>query len=805
MTKLLQDLTYAFRRIAANKAFTAVAVACLALGIGTSTTGFSVVDGVLIQPLPYQDAERLVVLNKSNLQLGIRFAGIPYQELQDWQQQTSVFTTIAGLQVRGLTLADNLDPERLLGGAVGAALFPMLGVQPVVGRGFDEEDDQPGAAPVVLLSYSLWQRRYAGSPTIVGQTVRVDGRSRMVIGVMPPRFEFPATHHVWIPLGPEVPDAQRRDHFVTAFAHVKPGVSFARVRDDLAVVARRLELQYPENRGWAPVVRPMRDYFIPEDIELVLVTIMGAVTLVLLVACANVANLLLARASTRQREIALRAALGAGRSRIVRQLLTESVILALISAPLGLAFAYGATTFILRAVPPESVPSFVRWSVDLRSFAYAMSAAFLTGVGFGVAPALQAARVDLQYVLKEGSGGAGGGATRNRLLNGIVIMEIAVSCVLLVGALLFVRTFLNLQRVTGGFDARPLMTMRIYMPERGYESADIRVQRVGDILRRVESLGNVEAAFASNLVPLAGGAFQGPVAIDGHQVPPGEEPMISYIGVTPHLVRTLNVAVRQGRPLTDAEAMSRSHAAIISETMARRFWPTSSPMGARFRLVRDNDVRDWMTVVGVVADIRQEPVPGREQLPAAYIPFPYNVLPTTGLTIRVSGDAAAVTNAARAAIRQSDPNIAVAFVRPMEELRQLGYWPYKIFGWVFSIMAIVALCLGVVGVYGVLAYSVAQRRQEIGVRVALGATKSDVLRLILLRGLRLAAGGIALGVAGALAVTQLIRSVLYNVAPTDPFTFGVIVVTLFLVALMTSYLPARQATTVDPIVALRAE
>ena len=802
---LFQDLKYAVRRMVANKAFTAATALCLALGIGTSTTGFSVVDGLLIQPLPYQEPERLVVLNEANVQRGIRFGSIPYLDLEEWRQQTSVFSAIAGFQVRGFTIADNEDPERLLGGAVGSELFPMLGVRPVLGRSFSEDDDRAGAAPVVLLSYSVWQRRYNGSPTIIGRTIRVDERPHTVVGVMPPRFEFPAIHHVWIPLGPLVRDVPRKEHTVIAFGRVKPGVSFQRVRDDLTTVCRRLGEQYPENRAWTPVSRPMRDYFIPDDIELVLLTIMGAVTLVLLVACANVANLLLARASTRQREIVLRSAVGAGRGRIVKPLLTESVLLALISTPLGLAFAYGATTFIRRAVPPDSLPSFVGWSIDLRSCLYAIAAGVLTGIIFGLVPALQAVRVDLQTGLKEGGGGAGGGVVRNRLLNALVILEIAVSFVLLVGALLFVRTFMNLQRVTGGFDSRPLMTMRIYMPHDGYESSDARVQRVGDILRRVESLAGVEAAFASNLIPLAGGAYQGPVAIDGREFAKNEEPVISYVGVTPHVVRTLNVTMRRGRTVTESEAMSHSPVALISETMSRRFWPTSDPIGGRFRLIQDNQLRDWMTVVGVVADFRQEPVPGREQLPAAYVPYPYNETLTTGLTIRARGDAGGVTNAARQAIRESDPNLAVAFVRPMEELRQLGYWPYKIFGWVFSIMAVVSLCLGVIGVYGVLAYSIAQRTREIGVRVALGATRGDVLRMVLFQGLRLAVGGIVLGIAGALMVTQIIRSVLYNVTATDPFTFGIIVAALFGVALITSYLPARQATAVDPIVALRAE
>ena len=801
------DIKYAFRRIVGNRAFTAAAVLCLVLGIGTSTTGFSILDGVLIRPLPYRDAEQLVVLNQANSKRGFRFGALPHQDLVDWREQASAFTAMAGVQMRGLMISDgSADPERILGAAVGWELFPMLGVQPMLGRGIGEADDRPGAPPVIVLSHTLWQRRYAGGPDILGRIVRVDGAPHTVIGVMPRRFEFPAVHQAWIPLVPVVHDRPRADHVVTAFARVKPGLSLDRVRDELGVVAGRLAQQYPENRDWTPLVRPMRDFYIPEDIKLVLLTVMGAVTLVLLVACANVANLLLAQASARQREITVRAAVGAGRAQLLRQLLIESVVLALVSTPLGLAFAWGATTFVSRAVPVESLPSFVAWSVDLRSCLYAVGAAVVTAVAFGLAPALQTIRVDLQGALKQGAAGAGGSASgSHRLLNALVVIEIAVSCVLLAGALLFVRTFLNLERMAGELDARPLLTMRLYMPRESYPSAELRTQRMEDVLRRIESLGTVEAAFASTMVPFGGGAYQGPAAIDGLARAQDEAPVISYVGVTPHLVQTLNVPLRGGRTFTEAEAMSRARVALVSETMARRFWPSGDAVGGRFRLVQDPQLGEWMTVIGVVGDVRQEPVPGGEQLPAAYLPYPYNAPTATVVTIRVRGSAGSVAGAARGAIRQSDSNLAVGSIRPLDDLRQRGYWPYQIFGWVFSIMAVVALCLAAVGVYGVLAYSIARRQREIGVRIALGATRRDVLRLVLLQGLRLTGGGIALGLAGALAVAHVIRSVLYEVSPTDPFTFGVIAAGLSAVAVVTSYLPARQATAVDPIVALRVE
>jgi predicted permease len=802
---LFRDIEYAWRTLVANKGFTAVAVICLALGIGVNTTAFSITDGVLIQPLPYQDAGRLVVLNQSNTRTGVRFGGISYLDLQDWRQQTSAFGAIGAFQGRGFTITDDGEPERLIGGAVGWELFPMLGVQPILGRGFTKEDDRPGAAPVMLLSHAVWQRRYAGDLTIIGRSIHLDGQPYTVIGVMPPRFEFPSVNRVWIPLVPLVHNTPRSSHSAVAFARLKPGVSLERSRDDLTTVSRRLEEQYTENRGWTPLVRPMRDYFIPEDIELVILTMMGAVTLVLLLACANVANLLLARAAARQKEIALRAALGAGRGRIIRQLLTESVILALISTPIGVAIAYYLTGRIFAALPPDNVPSFIGWSVDVRTLVYAIVVALATGIIFGLVPALHAVRTDLQDVLKEGAGGAGGSASRNRIRNALVVIEVALSLVLLVGAMLFVRTFMNLESAGGGFDTRPLMTMRFYLAADTYQSADARMRRVGDILRRVEGLAGVEAAFASNLIPLSGGGDSGPVVIDGRPSTEDERPAIRFVGVTEHLARTLNVPIVEGRPLTESEARTRSGVALISEMMARRFWPDGNRLGQRFRLERKGEAGQWLTVVGVVGDFRHDPLPGDDPLPAAYVPYPYNAPLNTGLTIRVRGEPARVTSAVIHEIRQSDPNVPVGPIRTMEDLRRLGFWPFRIFGWLFAILGGVTLFLAVIGVYGVLSYSIAQRTQEIGLRVALGATRGDVLRLILGQGLRLAGTGIALGLAGAFGATQVVGTVLYRVTPTDPITFGVIVLVLAGVAMAASYLPARQAMAVEPNVALRVD
>ncbi len=801
---LLQDVRYALRTLASNKGFTAVAVLCLALGIGINATGFSITDGILIRPLPYEDPDSLVALNQSNPRAGVVIGSVPYLDLQDWKEQSSSFTTIAGMQIKAIAVADDDEPERLIAAAVNWEMFPMLGVRPILGRGFSAEDDRAGAEPVILISHGLWQRRYASDPNIVGRVVRVDGRPHTIIGVMPPRFEFPSVHKAWLPLAPIVASTPRSERAVNGiFARLKPGVSIERAREDLTTISRRLEERYFENRGWTPLVRTMREDFISSDLRLVVLTVMGAVTLVLIVACANVANLLLARASTRMREMSVRAALGAGRSQIVRQLLTESVVIGLVSAPVGVLVAYYLTDVLARAIPPDQVPYYIRWAVDWRSLGYTIFVAALTGIVFGLAPALQTVRFNLQDGLKEGGRGAAGSATRNRLRNVLVTVEIGLSLVLLVGALLFIRSFINLQNVSSGFDTRPLMTMRFFMVGERYATEDAMVQRVEDILRRVEALPNVESALASNMMPLLTGGDQGPALIDGQSFADGDEPTIGFVGVTPHFTKTLGLPITKGRNFTETEAMTRSRVALINETMATRFWPKSDPIGGRFRLKRDGVDGDWMTVIGIVPDFRHTPVLGREPLPAAYVSYLYDTSFSTGLVLRVRGEPTRVTADVRREIRGSDPDIAVSQVRTMEELRQLGFWQYRIFGWLFSIFGGVALFLAAIGVYGVLSYSIAQRTQEIGVRVALGATRGDVLRLVIGQGLRLAGGGIILGLIAAFGATQVIRSLLYNVGPADPLSFALIVLFLVAVAVAASYIPARQATAVDPIDALR--
>ncbi len=705
-----------------------------------------------------------------------------------------------------ISLSDTVEPERLEGAAITWDLFPMLGVPPVLGRHFVEEDDRPGAEPVLILSHEVWQRRYQGDAGIVGRSISVNGRPHTVVAVMPPNFRFPENQTAWIPIGPISDNEPRSNRSQMAIGRMKPGVDLAQARSELASIATVLAKEHPgTSEGWSAMAAPLTDEFIPDDVRLVVLTMMGAVTIVLLIACANVANLMLARASGRQREFCVRAALGAGRARLVKQLLTECMLLGLAAAPLGLLIAYIGIWLLDNAVPPGMVPYYIHWEISARGIAYTVAVSMATGLVFGLAPALQAGRLNLQEALRDGARGSGQSGRRARLRNGLVVLEIAMALILLVGASLFVRSFLNLQHANPGFDTAPLLTLRVYMTGQTYASADQRVQRIDDIVRRIESLPQVEAAFASNFIPLGAGGGGGGVIIDGKAVAPGEEPFIFLAGTTPHLQKTMAVPLVKGRDFTDAEGMSRTTVAVINETMAKKFWPDADPIGRRFKLAQ-GEPADWFTVIGVSPDIwRNNMDDDRPQLPGAFVPYPYAPTQNTGFTIRASGDPAALTASIRGEIRSSDPALAIFAIRTMEEVRTTGFWQYRLFGYMFGIFGAAALFLAAVGVYGVLSFSVSQRTQEIGVRVALGAKGSDVLGLVVRQGLTLAAIGVALGLLGAFGITRVIQSLLYNVTATDPVSFGAVTIFLVLIAGVASYLPARRATAVDPIVALRNE
>jgi putative ABC transport system permease protein len=814
MEILLQDLRFAVRMLGRSKGFTLAAVLCVGLGIGINAGVFSIVQAILLRPFPFAHPESLVAVHLVQPRQRVDSGGLSYLDVRDLREQNSVFSVVGAHVPRSLTLSSGgEEPERVIGEAVSSELLPLLGVRPLLGRVFRADEDRPGAPHVVVLSYDLWRRRFHGDPAALGRSLLINGDGYAVVGVMPKGFLFPWAQVAWVPLAPIEHDDARTDRRLAVLARLRPGVTLARAQADVSAVAERLAALYPDsNAGWGAAIWSLRDELIGQQSRLVVLTLMGAVFFVLLIACANVANLLLARATGRQREIAVRTAFGAPRLRIVRQLLTESLLIALGGGALGVVLALSVIRLCTAAIPPQRLtPYFVELSLDGQVLLFTLAVSLGTGLLFGLAPALSGTRTGrLWDTLRQGgraAGGSGSGGAGGphgvRLRGALVIVEIALSLVLLVGAALFARSFLAIHATSGGFDAAHVLGLRVYLPGPRYNDDGAKLQRLLDVVRRVETLPGVAAAGASYTLPLAYGGLQGPVAIEGRAQPRGEEPRVFYTGVTPHFFAALGVPLERGRAWTAAECERNAPLAVVNRSFAHRFWPAVEPLGRRFHLPEVTNPA-WITVIGVVPDVKNGSLDAPAE-PSAYLPYRYQPIRNVALVVRTRFDPAALAPAVRREIHAADAALPVYGLAPMESYRQQTFWAYSVFGGVFGIFGAVALALAAVGVYGVLAYSVAQRRHEIGVRMAIGAQAGHVLRLIVGDGLQLAGAGVVAGVLGALALTPLLGRVLYAVSPTDPVSFALIALVLTLAALLASYLPARRALDADPLAALRGD
>jgi predicted permease len=807
MDTLLQDIRFALRTLTKAPLFTTLCVLCLAVGIGLNANIYSAVYAAFLRPFPYADPDGIVVVQERNTRRGWTEVPTSFETFQDWQAQATAFERLSGMAFRSITITDGEEPVRLSGELVSWSLFPMLGVQPHIGRHFRPDEDQVGAPGAILLGYGVWESRYGADSSIVGRVLPVNGKPHTVVGVMPKGFMFPESEEAWIPITPLL-DGQARDvRSLMVMGRLKPGTDIATATTQLGEISKRHAQLFPEAHGdWVAYAMPLRDRFVDEDMKLVIGAMMGAVTFVLLIACANVANLLLARATSRGREIAVRTALGAGRSRIVRQLLTESILLAMIAVPVGIGIAYWLLDLVLATIPEGDMPYYIVFAIDGPVLLYTVLIGVATGVVFGLAPALQAARGDLVTSLKDGGRGASSGGTRQRLRSTLAVAEVALSMVLLVGAALFVKSFLNLRTKSGGIETSNLMTMRVFMPGERYDSVFAISERVEDVIRRIEALPGVVSATASNLIPLSGGGSGGQIEIEGKPVANrADAPFAGWTGATAHWFTALGVPLVAGRALTAVESRERSAVAVINESMARQFWPGQDALGRRFKQLGDTS-NTWFTVVGVSRDYHPNELDDAGPVGPQYV-LGYRRLAArnTGIMIRTSAAPAQITPAVRKAIRESDPTMPVFEVKTMEEVRQFGFWAPRLFGWMFAMFGLVALLLASVGVYGVIAYAVSQRTQEFGVRMALGAQSSDVVRLVLKSGATLAGLGIAIGLAGAFGLTRVIQSLLIDVSSTDVTSFIGVTIFLAAVALLASYVPARRATRVDPLTALRNE
>jgi putative ABC transport system permease protein len=803
MMTLLQDLRHGVRLLVRAPGFATIAIAALAIGIGANTAIFSVVNTLLLQPLPYRDADRLAIVWEHNIPRDRKNNVVAPANFLHWREMNQGFADLAALSwTFNVTLTGSGDPEELQTQLVTAEVFPILGVQPALGRGFTPDEIRPDSR-VVVISDRLWKRRFRGDPGILQQPIVFQGTLYTVIGVMPPGFSFLDKNvDVWQPFGFTAETRTPRGRSIQVVGRLKPGVTFARAQEDMTRVAADLTTKFPDfNTGWTARVVPLRDQ-LTGDVRPALLVLAGAVSFVLLIACANVANLLLARATARQRELAVRAALGAGRARLIRQLLAESLVLSMAGGISGLLLAWWALNF-LRAVAAERLPvqRLEMVGIDGWVLAFTLGASLLCGLAFGVLPALTAAGPSLNDSLKEG-GRTGSASRGNRTRSAFVIVEIALALVLLVGAGLLMRSFKHLLDVDPGFDPSRTVTMRLSLPSARYGGDGQRAQFFTRFFQQVDALPGVEASGSISWLPLAGAGAATSMMIVGQPKPPtGHEPVTDVRVISHEYLKAMGVPLLKGRLFNEQDAADSTGRVVINDTMARRYWPGEDPIGKHIRIHWD-DVED--EVVGVVGDVKHAGLDGAVRA-MTYWPYPRNPYGTMTIAVRTAGEALGVVNAIAGIVRRMDPDLVVANVRTMEGVVADSVAERRLTMLLLTIFAGAALLLAAVGIYGVIAYSVTQRTQEIGIRMALGAQRGDVLRMIVGQAMALTTAGILIGGVSAFVLTRLMTGLLFNVKPGDPLTFVAVAVVLGLVAAFASYVPGRRATRVDPVIALRAE
>jgi predicted permease len=811
---LLQDLRFAIRLLVKDRWFTATAATALALGIGVNATVFTFVNAVLIRGLPFDRPEQIVWLGSRDARG--RDSGVSIKDFEDIRGASKSFSELALWGNYNVNLSeDDRAPEQFTGVYMTSTFMKVIGQRPVLGRDFTAEDDQPASPPTVIISHGLWKNRYGSSTAAIGRVLKINDQMMTVIGVMPEGFQFPTGVDLWMPFAQLAPGFRSEKRDVRTFSGIgrlNDSVSMTQAAAELATIGAGLQTQYPDtNKGIGPLIMNFNERFTGGPIRTVFLALMGAVAFVLLIACANVANLLLARSAHRAREISLRVAVGASRWRIVRQLLIESVLLAVVAGLFGLALAYVGVRLFDAATQDVGKPYWMVFSIDMSVFAFFAAVCLLTGVLFGLAPALHVSKTDLNDVLKEGGRGNAGGVRARRWTGALIVIELALTLVLLAGAGLMMRSFLAMYSMNLGFDTAPLLTMRLTMPDRKYPTPEARRAFFDQIDERLRTVPGVQAGAMATALPLNGAPTR-QIQIDGHE-PPADAtqiPSVTAVFVGPHYWETLNITLAGGRDFDTMDGTPGREHAIINQRFAAMHFGNENPVGRRVRIANEQQGPQtvapyWVTIVGVAPTIRQrnfqDPLPD----PVLYLPLRGETPRTVYLIVRAPRDAAAQTAAVRDMVRRVDPDMPLFNIQTMDGFLARQRWPFRVFGSMFAIFALIALVLAAIGLYAVTAYSVTQRTQEVGIRMALGAEASQVRWLFVRGSLVHLAIGLTIGLAGALGVGTILKSVLVQTGPRDPATLATIVLVLVAVALMASYWPARRATKLDPLKALRYE
>jgi len=802
---LWQDVHCGLRMLRKNAGFAAVAILTLALGIGANTAIFSVIHGVLLSPLPYNDPDRIVLVLESNPTRGFPQFSVSPPNYMDWKKDSTSFEQITSIARGDFNYTGGAEPERISGARVASSFFAVMGATPSMGRTFLPEDDVVGKASVVVLSYGLWTRRFGSDPQVIGKSLTLDGQSYRVVGVMQDRFQFPRGADLWLPSefdADALSPGARGAHYLRVMARLKPGVSIDKAQSEMVAISKRLEQQYPRtNTGWTSKLLSLNEATVG-NVRPTLLVLFGAVGFLLLIACANVANLLLARATARQREIAIRFSLGASRVRIARQLLTESILLSGIATGAGLLLAEWAIR-ALRTLPPSNLPRAANIGLDLPVLGFATGVAILTGLLFGFAPALQITRAAPSETLKEGGRTASPG--RQGVRSALVVLETTLALVLLVGSGLLLKSFLRLQTVDPGFQYKNIATANVSLPRSKYSTDAQKMQFFSQVLERLQSVEGVKEVAASSGNPMEGSNLSFAFATkDLEALSPSDQPSAGYYVVSPNYFHTLGIPLLVGRYFTREDSSSSPRVAIISQTIAQRFFHDKNPIGQTIKIGVGAAVPVAREIVGVVGDVKDDGL-GEAATMTAYEPYTQMAWSDMTLFVRSDSDPSQMATMLRSEVSSVDRDQPVADISTGDQLMAQAVAQPQLRTTLLSLFAGLALILASLGIYGVMSNTVAQRTHEIGVRMALGAGQSSVLRLVLNNGMRLTLLGIALGSAGAFALTRLMKGLLFHVTPTDPATFVEVALFLFLVALLASYIPARRATRVDPVVALRYE